>query len=86
MSDRELIIAAARLSSRAPTEWADFISALTLYTDGKRDECVSADPVSLPAAQGRAQACAALRKLLAECRTSLEKIEKNFNQKPRQPL
>jgi hypothetical protein len=86
LSDRDLVIAAARLASRAPPEFADFISALTSYTDGKRDECVSADALSLPAAQGRAQACVALRKILAECRTTAEKIEKNLNQKPRLPL
>jgi hypothetical protein len=79
-------MAAARLSGRAPPEWAEFISALASYTDARRDECISADPMSLPAAQGRAQAYVALRKILAECRTTAEKIEKNLNQKPRLPL
>ena len=79
-------MAAARLSGRAPPEWAEFMSALTSYTNDRRDECISADTQSLPAAQGRAQACVALRKLLAECRTTAEKIEKNLNQKPRLPL
>lgn len=85
MNDRDLVLAAARLAYRAPPEFAEFISALTTYTDSKRDECVSADPVSLPAAQGRAQGVAALRKIIAECRTTAEKIEKNINQKPHLP-
>jgi len=85
LNDNALIMAAARLSGRAPPEWAEFISAFVSYTDARRDELVGANAENLQAAQGRAQACVALRKLLVECRATAEKIEKNTNQKPHPP-
>lgn len=85
MSDKLLVMAAARLSSRAPPEWAEFLSALAVYVEGKRDELMMSNRDTLPVAQGRAQGCDALRKILVECRTTAEKIEKNINQKPHSP-
>lgn len=85
MNDRDLIFAAAHVAHRAPQEWAEFISKLTAYTDARRDECVAAPNESLRVAQGRAQACVALRKLLAECVDTANKIETKQTQKPHRP-
>lgn len=81
-TDRRLTIAAARLSHRAPEEWADFLSAFVAYTDGVRDEVVTAPPNDVQVTQGRARACVQLRKIYAECRDTAEKIQ---TKKPSQP-
>lgn len=76
MNDRRLILAAAHVARRAPEEWANFISAFVEHTDNRRDECIQSPPDMLQVAQGRAQACASLRRLLAECTKMADSIEK----------
>ena len=76
MTDRRLIVAAARVAHRAPEDWAEFISAFVAYTDDRRDECIQSPPDMLQVAQGRAQACASLRRLLADCTKTADSIEK----------
>lgn len=74
MSDRDLIIAAANLSRRAPADWDEFVHRLELYSAQKAAECVSANIDMLAVAQGRAQACGTLLALLKDCRKQAEKI------------
>lgn len=85
MSEKKLIIAAAQVAYRAPQEWASFISALHVYADTKRDECIRSPLDMLQITQGRAQTAVALRDLLAECVNTANKIETKQNQKPHQP-
>jgi ribosomal protein RSM22 (predicted rRNA methylase) len=85
LSDRDLIFAAAHLAQRAPQEWAQFLSALVAYTDERRDECIQSPPAMLQVTQGRAQACATLRKLLADSVKTAVAIETKQAQKPPMP-
>lgn len=84
LSDKDLILAAARVAHRAPQEWASLISALTAYANDKREECIRSPIEGLQVAQGRAQAISAVRDLLADCVNTANKIETR-NQKPHQP-
>lgn len=86
MSDRNLVLSAAAIAHRAPQEWAQFISALHAYVDVRRDECIRSSLDMLQVTQGRAQASAALRDLLADAVNTANKLETKQNQKPRQPL
>jgi hypothetical protein len=78
MSDRDLILKAANLARRAPQDWEQFIGALKIYTDIRRDQCVSSPVDTLQVAQGRAQQSASLLRLLEECvKTADQMTEKN---------
>lgn len=83
--EKNLIFAAAHLAHRSPQEWAQFISALTAYANDKRDECIRSPLDMLQVTQGRAQASAAFRDLLADAVNTANKIETKQNQKPHQP-
>jgi hypothetical protein len=85
LSDKNLIFAAAHLAHRAPQEWAQFISTLTAYADARRDECIRSPLDMLQVTQGRAQATAILRDLLADAVNAANKLETKQNQKPHQP-
>jgi histidine ammonia-lyase len=85
VSTKPLIFAAASVAHRAPQEWAQFISALTAYANDRRDECIRSPLDMLQVTQGRAQASAVLRDLLADCVNEANKIETKQNQKPHQP-
>lgn len=74
-SDRQLIIAAARISRAAPESWEQLLAAFRAYTDTQRDNCISSPVDNLQVAQGRAQACAALLRLFDDCRKSADQIE-----------
>lgn len=74
MSDRDLIVKSAAISRRAPNEWSDFLAAFKSYTDARRDQCVSSPVDTLQVAQGRAQQCASLLRLLEECVKTADQI------------
>jgi len=74
--DKELIFAAADLSRTAPREWAAFIAALGVYTDNKRDLCIQSPPDNIRTAQGRAQECVAIFRLLKDCSREADEILK----------
>ena len=75
MSDRDLILKAAAVASVAPKEWSDFLAALSLYTDTRRDQCVSSPVDAIFVAQGRAQQCVSLLRLFQECRQTADQIQ-----------
>lgn len=86
MNDRDLIFAAANVATRAPQEWATFIIALTAHVNNKRDECIRSPLDMLQVTQGRAQASAALRDILADCaKTANDIIETKKPKGPQQP-
>jgi len=74
MSDVQLIVASAALARRAPEEWLDFLAAFKNYTDTRRDQCVSSPVDTLQVAQGRAQQCVSLLRLLEECVKTADQI------------
>jgi hypothetical protein len=75
LNDVELIRAAAELSHRAPQEWEKFLTSFAAYVEARREECIASPPDTFLINQGRARACAALRKLFAECSVEARKIE-----------
>lgn len=75
MSDKDLILEAARLARRAPEEWQHFLGALAKYVEVQRSHCIASPLEMLPVAQGRAQASTAILALFAECLQSADKIE-----------
>jgi hypothetical protein len=74
-ADKQLILAAAKMSRVAPESWEQFLAAFRTYTDITRDNCISSPVDILQVAQGRAQACAALLRLMDDCRKSADQIE-----------
>ena len=74
MSDRDLILKSAAVARRSHQEWSDFLAALKSYTDTKRDQCVSSPVDTLQVAQGRAQQCVALLRLLEDCVKTADQI------------
>lgn len=73
--DRELIHKAAALARSAPREWGDFLQAMQVYTDEKRDQCISSPVESLQVSQGRAQNARDLLRLLSGCLQTSEQIK-----------
>lgn len=69
-------MAAARLARTAPQQWDEFIEALSQYTEQKCIECIQSPPDMLQVTQGRAQALAALGRLLEDCRKTAENVDK----------
>ena len=85
MSDKDLIFSAARVSFRAPQEWAQFVSALKAYADERSAECVRSPIDMLQVTQGRAQASRDFFDLLSTAVAQAQKIETRQNQRPPQP-
>lgn len=74
-SERELILAAARLARSAPEGWKQFLGAFQNYTNIQRDNCVQSPLDVLPVTQGRAQCSAHLLGLFADCLSKADAIE-----------
>lgn len=74
-SQRDLIKASADLARSAPESWRGFLGALRAYTDTQRDNIVSSPLDVLPVAQGRAQACVALLRLMEDCLQNADQIK-----------
>jgi len=74
MSD--LTIRAAQLARYAPENWKEFLGAFEHYTQQQIQNCVSSPLDVLPVNQGRAQACAALLRLLTDCVKDADQIER----------
>jgi hypothetical protein len=77
--DRDLILAAAKLQRTAPESWKEFLGAFEDHTNKTRDNCISSPLETLPLNQGRAQACVALLKVLRDCLSLADQIEKAKN-------
>lgn len=75
--DEALIAAAVELSSSAPRQWQEFLAALKLHSDKRRDECVRAPSAEVFIAQGRAQESSTLVDTLTGCRQTWERIRLN---------
>lgn len=73
--DRELTLAAARLARSAPESWERFLGALSLYSQSQTEICISSPLDVLQVNQGRAQASAALLRLLANAVKDADRIE-----------
>ena len=75
MSDRDLIIAAAKLARSAPENWQQFLGALEQYSNTHITNCIQSPLEALAQNQGRAQAIAALQKLLRDALKTADQIE-----------
>lgn len=58
-----LSVKTKNLSSAAPIEWRDFLSAFAEYTNDIGLECIQSPPKALKKAQGRAQHCMQMLRL-----------------------
>jgi hypothetical protein len=76
MSDRDLILAAAKLARTAPETWNEFLGAFVSYTDIQISNCISSPLEELQRAQGRAQNASTLLRLLREALKSADQIER----------
>lgn len=65
------------LARQRPEEWKHFLQAMQAYADYARDNCVSSPVDMLQVNQGRAQAAGTLFKLLSECISTADRIERN---------
>jgi len=75
MTDKELILSAAKLARHAPESWNEFLGALSAHTENYISNCISSPLEALPQNQGRAQSMVALLKVLRECLKSADQIE-----------
>lgn len=76
MSDRELILASAKLARSAPENWQEFLGALDAYTQQQISNCISSPLEALAQNQGRAQSMVALQKLLRDCLKAADHMER----------
>jgi len=76
MSDRDLIIAAAKLARGAPETWEEFLGALQVYTEAQISNCISSPLEELQRAQGRAQNASALLRLIRDALKNADQIER----------
>lgn len=76
MSDRDLIIAAAKLARSAPETWEEFLGALQVYTEAQISNCISSPLEELQRAQGRAQNASALLRLIRDALKNADQIER----------
>jgi len=76
MTDRDLILAAARLARTAPESWQQFLGAFSNYTEVQRENCISSPLEHLAVNQGRAQNCVALLRLLSDAVKLADQIER----------
>jgi hypothetical protein len=76
LSDKNMVLAAARLARTAPQQWDEFVQAFAEYVDDKIVDVIQAPPEMLQIAQGRAQGLVSFSKLLADCRKTAESIDK----------
>jgi hypothetical protein len=83
--EKELALAVAQLAYRAPQEFAQFVSALTLYAEKRRDELLESPPNTLTFNQGRAKACVQLRDTIANATRTAEAIQQKQAQRPSVP-
>lgn len=79
MSDRELILAAAKLARSAPESWKQFLGAFDDYANSHVSNCISSSLEALAQNQGRAQSMVALQKLLRDSLKSADHIEGRKN-------
>ncbi|RZN09641.1 hypothetical protein CWO91_16570 [Bradyrhizobium genosp. SA-3] len=85
IGEKELALAAAQLAYRAPQEFAQFVSALSLYAEKRRDELLECPPDTLTLNQGRAKACAHIRDTIANATRTAEAIQQKQAQRPSVP-
>jgi hypothetical protein len=85
LSDREFILASARLARVAPEEWVKFLDALTGYTEDRIVECIQSQSDMLPVAQGRAQSLLKLRQTLEDCLKIADDIMSKAQPSARKP-
>lgn len=78
MSDRDLILAAAKLARSAPETWEEFLGALQNYTEAQISNCISSPLEELQRAQGRAQNASALLRLIREALKNADQIERKI--------
>ena len=76
LTDRELILACARLARSSPGSWEQFLGAFQHYAGQSAVNCVMSPLEELPRAQGRAQMAAHLSELFRDCLLSADKIER----------
>lgn len=76
MSDRDLILAAAKLARSAPETWEEFLGALQVYTEAQISNCISSPLEELQRAQGRAQNASALLRLIRDALKNADQIER----------
>lgn len=75
MSDRELILASAKLARSAPENWKEFLGALDQYSATHITNCIQSPLEALAQNQGRAQAIVALQKVLRDALKAADQIE-----------
>lgn len=80
-AEGRLALAAVGLQARAPENWQEFLVAFTDYANVQRDNCIQSPVAQLQVAQGRAQQCAQLLKILENCRDTADSIERMRNAK-----
>jgi hypothetical protein len=78
-ADAKLALAAVSLKARAIEDFDQFLVALREYANTQRDNCIQSPVETLQVAQGRAQQCAQLLKILENCRETADSIERMKN-------
>jgi hypothetical protein len=71
---RVLALHAASVARSAPYEWGKLLETLKIYTDHRRDECVSSPSDAVFLAQGRAREAASLLRMLENCKQTADQI------------
>lgn len=75
--DEKLMVAMASLSSVAPSQWSEFLTALNDYAIGMCVQTAQAAPDKLPQSQGAAQAIMRLHDHATNCRAMFEKLRED---------
>lgn len=71
--DHRLIFAAAKIRREVPEAFEEFLKAFRAFAETVRDDCIRAPSEHLSVAQGRAQNCTQILRLLETCHTEAAK-------------
>jgi hypothetical protein len=74
--DRKLVLAAATLRRQSLEGFQGFVEAFRVFADEQCDACIRAPAEHLVVAQGRAQNCMQILRLLETCHIEAAKYEK----------
>lgn len=76
MPAQALQVKAAALAMKCPKEWKEFMEALQVYVNQRKDEMVSSPPDLVMVAQGRAREASTFLRCMDDCVVVADQLSK----------
>jgi hypothetical protein len=75
VSNKNFVVAAASLARAAPSQWDQFVRAMSEHYESTKEQFVSSPSSSIQLAQGRAQEARDILNLCRDCKSEADQIE-----------